>query len=72
MAEIQPFRAYRYDPGRVGSFADVIAPPYDVIDNALRSKLMSRHSKNVVNVDLPRPEPGEADENACYARASAR
>lgn len=69
MAEIQPFRAYRYDPGRVGSFADVIAPPYDVIDNALRSKLMSRHSKNVVNVDLPRPEPGEADENACYARA---
>jgi len=69
MAEIQPFRAYRYDPGRVGSFADVIAPPYDVIDDALRSKLMSRHRCNVVNVDLPRPEAGEADAHACYARA---
>jgi uncharacterized protein (DUF1015 family) len=69
MAEIQPFRAYRYDPGRVGSFADVIAPPYDVIDDALRSRLMRRHPNNVVIVDLPRPEPGDGDANTCYQRA---
>jgi uncharacterized protein (DUF1015 family) len=53
MAEIQPFRAFRYDLGRVGSLADVIAPPYDVIDDRLRQELAARHPNNVVHIDLP-------------------
>lgn len=53
MADIQPFRAFRYDLGRVGSLADVIAPPYDVIDDAFRARLVAKHSYNVVNIDLP-------------------
>ena len=31
MPDIQPFRGLRYDLGHVGSLADVVAPPYDVI-----------------------------------------
>ena len=37
MAEISPFRTLRYDPGAVSSLEDVIAPPYDVIDDQLRA-----------------------------------
>lgn len=62
MAEISPLRAFRYDLGRVGQLADVIAPPYDVIDAALRAKLAARHPNNIVHVDMP-----EGDD--AYARA---
>ena len=53
MADVQPFRALRYDPALVGSLDDVIAPPYDVIDDEQRAQLASRSPYNVVEIDLP-------------------
>jgi uncharacterized protein (DUF1015 family) len=53
MADLQPLRTLRYEPAAVGSLADVIAPPYDVIDEAMRAELASRSPYNVVHVDLP-------------------
>ncbi len=66
MADIQPFRAYRYDLGRVGSLADVISPPYDVIDDAFRARLVARHKYNVVNIDLPVGEDRYAKAGQIY------
>jgi hypothetical protein len=37
MADVQPLRALHYDPDVVGPLADVVAPPYDVIDAGQRS-----------------------------------
>jgi uncharacterized protein (DUF1015 family) len=54
VADLQPLRTLRYEPAAVGSLADVIAPPYDVIDEAMRAELASRSPYNVVHVDLPR------------------
>src|SRR5262245_15735892 len=60
MAEIQPFRALRYDLGRVGALQDVFAPPYDVIDEAFRRQLAGRHANNIVHLDLPQvPDGGD-------------
>jgi uncharacterized protein (DUF1015 family) len=53
MAEIQPLRALRYDPSVVGSLDDVIAPPYDVIDDEERVRLATKSPYNVVQLDLP-------------------
>jgi uncharacterized protein (DUF1015 family) len=53
MADLQPLRTLRYDPAAVGSLADVIAPPYDVIDDAMRAELAARSPYNVVHIDLP-------------------
>jgi uncharacterized protein (DUF1015 family) len=58
MADVQPFRALRYDLAVVGSLQSVIAPPYDVIDPEQRAALAARSSHNVVNVDLPQPPLG--------------
>jgi uncharacterized protein (DUF1015 family) len=58
MAEVQPLRTLRYDPRLVGSLEAVAAPPYDVIDDALRAELASRSPFNVVEIDLPRGENG--------------
>jgi uncharacterized protein (DUF1015 family) len=53
VADVQPLRALRYDPTKVGSLDDVIAPPYDVIDHDERRRLAARSPYNVVEVDLP-------------------
>jgi uncharacterized protein (DUF1015 family) len=65
MADVQAFRALRYDLGVVGSLQSVIAPPYDVIDPEQRAALAARSSHNVVNIDLPEaPLGGDAYEEA--------
>jgi uncharacterized protein (DUF1015 family) len=65
MAEIQPIRALRYDLNRTGGLQDVVAPPYDVIDEEQRAALEARSPYNVVRIDLP--EGGEDR----YDRAAA-
>ncbi len=57
MADVQPLRALHYDPAVAGALADVVAPPYDVIDRAQRAELLARSPFNVVAVDLPQGEP---------------
>ena len=60
MAEISPLRTLRYDLGAVSSLEDVIAPPYDVIDDTLRAELLAKSPVNVVEIDLPE-SPGGGD-----------
>src|SRR6516164_9234872 len=57
MAEIQPLRALLYDTSVVGPLADVVAPPYDMIDADQRAALAARSPFNVVAVDLPEGQP---------------
>jgi len=61
MADVQPLRALHYDPAVTGSLADVVAPPYDVIDAEQRAGLIARSPYNVVAVDLPQGESGRRD-----------
>jgi uncharacterized protein (DUF1015 family) len=49
-----------YDLGKVGALGDVVAPPYDVIDDRQRAELAARSQYNVVELDLPR-DPGGGD-----------
>ena len=68
MPEIRPFRALRYTDS-IGDATAVVAPPYDVIDESSRRRLLARHPANVVRLDLPGPEQGdEADDR--YRRAA--
>jgi uncharacterized protein (DUF1015 family) len=53
MADIQPLRTLRYEPSRAGPLDDVIAPPYDVIDDEQRRRLAAQSPYNVVEIDLP-------------------
>jgi uncharacterized protein (DUF1015 family) len=52
MADIKPFRAVRYS-GAAGSLADLVAPPYDAVDDVERAELYTRSPYNVVHVTLP-------------------
>lgn len=69
MPEIRPFRGLRFVPDSVGDIGSVVAPPYDVIGPELHARLLARHPKNVVRLDLPTSEPREEPDER-YRRAA--
>ncbi|MDA1014100.1 MAG: DUF1015 domain-containing protein [Planctomycetota bacterium] len=70
MAEVQPFRGWRYDIGQVGALAEVTAPPADVIDPAQQLELYQRHPCNIVRALLNRSEIGDESPRARHERAA--
>ncbi len=70
MADVQAFRAFRYDLGRVGALSDVIAPPYDVIDTGLQQKLYDRSPYNVIRLILNKETPADSEHNNRYTRSA--
>jgi uncharacterized protein (DUF1015 family) len=67
--ELRPFRALRYSPDVVGDLALVVAPPYDVVGAELQRRLLDRHAKNVIRLDLPPDELGDEPDDR-YRRAA--
>ena len=65
MAEFIPFRGIRYDTSVGGALADLISPPYDVIDDAARERLYARSPHNFVRIEFPKDGPDDK-----YARAA--
>jgi uncharacterized protein (DUF1015 family) len=66
MAEIAGFKGLLFDPSRV-EMDKVLAPPYDVIDDAGRQELAELDDKNCVRIILPEAR-GEADARYTHAR----
>jgi len=58
MTDIRPFRALRY-PGPLAPLESLLAPPYDVISEDYRKKLLARHPGNVARVILKDPADGD-------------
>ena len=67
MAEIRPLRALHYDPAR-DPLQDVVAPPYDVIDDEQRAALAARSPHNVVEIDLPQGDEPYSTAAETFAR----
>jgi uncharacterized protein (DUF1015 family) len=70
MADIQPFRAFRYDPQQV-SPAQVVTQPYDKITPALQDHYYAASPYNLVRVILGRREESDHPANNVYSRAAA-
>jgi uncharacterized protein (DUF1015 family) len=66
---IHPFRALRYAGEAADDLAAVVAPPYDVIGPEEHRSLLDRDPHNVVRLDLPESEPGDAEDER-YRRAA--
>ena len=69
MADILPFRAFRYDPAQV-SPAQVVTQPYDKITPALQDHYYSASPYNLVRILLGRREPTDDSANNVYSRAA--
>lgn len=52
MARFRPLRSIRYANDKVGDLTAVVAPPYDVIDDAMRERLLAGSPYNVTRLIL--------------------
>ena len=70
MAQVYPFRAFRYNPARA-SFDRVLTQPYDKISPAMQEKYYAVDPHNLIAVEKGRAYPGDTPQNNVYTRAAA-
>lgn len=70
MGDLAPFRAWRYDFGRVGAPESVLAPPYDVISHDEARRMAATGPHHVIHLILGKPPAGGSFGDADYAEAA--
>ncbi len=56
MAIVLPFRGIRYNADHAGDIVQLVAPPYDVVDDEKRDSLVSRNHYNIFSLELSKPD----------------
>ena len=70
MAEVSPFRGWRFNPGLVGDMASVLCPPYDMIDEATQEELKRQNKYNVIHLEAGEGLDWNTSAKEQYAAAS--
>jgi uncharacterized protein (DUF1015 family) len=70
MAQVYPFRAFRYNPERA-PFDRVLTQPYDKISPAMQEKYYAAHPHNLIAVEKGRAYPADTPQDNVYTRAGA-
>ena len=71
MAEIQPFRAFRYDTNRV-KLDDVLTQPYDKISPTMQEGYYAKSPYNLIAIEKGRALPTDSPEDNVYTRAGQK
>ena len=71
MAEIQPFRALRYDTSKV-ALDKVLTQPYDKINNAMQEKYYAASPFNLISIEKGKSFPDDTSGNNVYTRAGKK
>lgn len=69
MANIAPFRAWRYDTGKV-RLDDVVTQPYDKISPEMQGRYYAASPNNLVRIILGKAEAGDDQNTNVYSRAA--
>jgi uncharacterized protein (DUF1015 family) len=70
MAQVFPFRAYRYNPS-VAPYERVLTQPYDKISPAMQEKYYAADPHNLITVEKGRAYPDDSKESSVYTRAAS-
>jgi uncharacterized protein (DUF1015 family) len=70
MAQVFPFRAFRYNPARA-PFERVLTQPYDKISPTMQDKYYATDPHNLIVVEKGRSDPRDTPQNNVYTRAAA-
>ncbi len=71
MALIKPFKGLRYNTKSAGPMSSLVAPPYDVVDQNQRDKLVSKNPYNIFSLELPEARacaPEKIDKYHCAGK----
>ncbi len=70
MADVQPLHGLRYQTDRVRDLAQVLSPPFDVIDTDAQKRYYERNPYNVIRLELGEQYPTDTLLNTVYTRAA--
>ena len=70
MAQVFPFRAFRYNPALV-RFERVLTQPYDKITPAMQDSYYAADPHNLITVEKGRSDSSDTTQNNVYTRAAA-
>ena len=70
MAQVFPFRAFRYNPARA-PLERVLTQPYDKISAAMQQEYYAADPHNLIVVEKGRSHAGDTPQNNVYTRAAA-
>src|SRR5712671_4873046 len=70
MAQVYPFRAFRYNPARA-PFDRVLTQPYDKISAAMQEKYYAADPHNLITIEKGRVFPNDSAQNNVYTRAAS-
>jgi len=70
VAQIIPFRGYRYDTAKVGEISHMVTPPYDRIYPDVQAACYEQHRANIVRIVKGRREPSDNARENPYTRAA--
>lgn len=70
MARIRPFAGIHYTRRPELNFSNVIAPPYDVLDEKGKARLQASSPNNIVNIDLPHLPAKTAGPDEVYVQSA--
>ena len=71
MAQVFPFRAYRFNP-ELAPFDRVLTQPYDKISPERQAEYYAMHPQNLIAVEKGRVFPDDSPQNNVYSRATAK
>ena len=71
MAIIAPFRAFCYDPAKVGGLDRVVTQPYDKITPEMQKVYFARSAYNLAHIIRGEINPGDTPADNVYTRAAA-
>lgn len=70
MTRIIPFKGLRYNADKIKDLANVVTPPYDIIDDAAQARYYANHPANIIRLELGLTFPQDTTTNNRYTRAS--
>lgn len=70
MTRIIPFKGLRYNSDKISDLADVVTPPYDIIDEAAQTRYYANHPANIIRLELGLTFPQDSADNNRYTRAA--
>lgn len=71
MAVVAPFKAVRYNPGKISEMRKVVSPPYDVIPPEDQERLYQTDPHNIIRIELNKSRDTDTATDNRYTRAAA-
>lgn len=65
---LSPFRAIRYQTSDTHDLSQLLAPPYDIVSEAMHAELLARHAHNFIRIELPEDGDGRYQAAAAALR----